>query len=140
VAAARGAAATAVALPLMFALDRYAIERLTWLGARPGDDLRLGAVGLALGASLGAWLERLALGRALGRRLPGFAPRPLHGATRALLAAVAVIPAGLAARWTAENHPSVRAVCVFGGLGAVYLALALALRLPECRKRGSIES
>jgi putative peptidoglycan lipid II flippase len=60
----------AVALPLMFWLDRYPLSAL--VGPLAGQPLRLGAVGLSTASAAGAWLELTRLRRALRRRLPGF--------------------------------------------------------------------
>jgi putative peptidoglycan lipid II flippase len=130
----RVALGTAVALPLMWKLDQFGVDRLPWTVGVGGSDLRLGALGLALGATAGAWIERIWLGRALGRRLAGFAPRRRETLLRALLALATVIPAAAVAWWLSENHPFVRAVSVFGSMGMAYLGTALALRLPEVRQ------
>jgi len=130
IAALRVAAGTLVALPLMWRLDRVGLESLPGF-VGDSEGLRLGALGLACGATVGAWIERWRLGRALAACVPRFAPGRGEALRRALLALVAVIPASAVA-WVARgNHPSVRAVLVFGTLAAVYLGGALALRLPQ---------
>lgn len=102
---------TAVGVAAMLVLDAYAvvpggIERVAAFG--PADvaarstlesTLRLGAVGLALGASVGAWVE-LAL---LRRRVRGRLGRvPLGAHVRApLLAGLALVPVALALRGVA---------------------------------------
>ena len=54
---------------LMLVLDRFSVAG-TFGVADAGQDLYLGAVGLATAASAGAWCELVLLRRALGRRLP----------------------------------------------------------------------
>lgn len=82
VAAARVAIGTAVGAGLMLVLDAWRLDatglvRVAELGLASAEDrasttslLRLGGVGLALGASLGAWIELGLLRAALRRRLP----------------------------------------------------------------------
>jgi len=102
-AAVRVAVGTAVGVTLMLVLDAYRWEvggpiRVADLGladtaARASQVSlhRLGAVGLALGASAGAWVEWWLLRRALARRAGG---RPAAaGWQRPMLAAVALVPA-----------------------------------------------
>jgi len=119
----------AVALPAMLWLDRFGVERSPFGASGLESSLRLGAVGLALGATLGAWTERWLLGRHLARRLPEHAPPP--GRTLAALASavVAAGPALLAARAAAEWHPTLRAAAVFATLAGGYGLLVLAFGL-----------
>jgi len=129
IAALRVAAGTAAALPLMWLLDERTIADLPFYEG--GGDLRLGALGLAFGATLGAWLERGLLGRTLALRIVGFAPSGKWIAGRALLALASVIPASVVGWSLRDLHPTLVATCVFGSMAAVYLGTALALRLPE---------
>ncbi len=115
---------------LMRWLDRFAVAEAAGPVAG-GSDLRLGAVGLALGAALGAWLELALLRRALGRdarplALPGAAPAGMLG-----LALLAALPAaGLA--WALAGMPVLpRGLAVVVGYALVYLGLARAFRLRE---------
>ncbi len=133
IAALRVAVGAAVAVPVMFALDRLPVGALP--GFRGDDEgLRLGAVGLALGATVGAWLERLLLGRALRRRLTDFSPAGGESARQALAALSAALPAGAVAWLLVPLHPTLRAAGVFLALGGTYLAVALALGLPDVRR------
>jgi putative peptidoglycan lipid II flippase len=130
IAASRVGVSASVALPLMLLLDRFAVSDL-----RPGGGeesaLRLGAVGLALAATLGAWVERGLLKRRLHARLEGFAPGFSQTMGRFALALLALLPA-LASAWLfAEIHPTLRALAAGGALAAAYLVLARILRLPE---------
>jgi len=128
VAAARVAIGVALGVPLMFWLDRWPVAALA-PDAGPVGELRLGALGLALGATGGAWLERLLLGRALARRLSAYAP-PRRLLAAALAAALAAVPPALwVAQAAAETHPSVRALAVFSTFATVDLGIILALRL-----------
>ncbi len=103
------------------------------LRSDPDAALRLGAVGLALAASVGAWLE-LAL---LRRRLPtSFARARVgggHGRATALSAAVAGGVA-LALRGWLDALPALLGLpVVVLAAGAVYLVTALQLGVPEAR-------
>jgi len=93
----------------------------------------LGPVGLALGASLGAWLEwsllRRKLGHKIGRVGAGIAPL-----ARMVAAAGIAAAAGHAARLAlADMHPLASAVAVAAVFGAVYLGSGIAFGLPQAR-------
>jgi len=112
-----------VAVPLMFVLDRFSVAQTMGL-APEAKLLHFGAVGLALGATVGAWVELWRLRVALRRRLPAFdVPwRGLFGMVA--LAGVAVLPA--AALWALLPAWSIVPVAglVVGTYGAAYLGLA----------------
>jgi putative peptidoglycan lipid II flippase len=96
--------------------------------------LPLGPLGLAVGASLGAWIEWALLKRALaahvGVRLGAGASPLTRMFAAALTAAAGGYAAGLALiAW----HPLLEAAGVAAVFGAIYLGLALVLRLPEAR-------
>lgn len=103
---------------LMFPLDRVGFA-----------GLRLGAMGLALAASAGAWLEYVLLRRALGRSVgphgPGTEPIVRMTFAAAVAAAVGV---GLQSALP-PAHPAIVAVETLGAFGVVYLALAAALNV-----------
>jgi putative peptidoglycan lipid II flippase len=122
-----------VAVPAMFALDRLPVSALPFFHGAD-DGLRLGSVGLALGATAGAWLERLVLGWALRRRLSHFTPAGGESARQAVAALVSVLPAAALSWLLAAVHPSIRAAGVFLVLGGTYVALGLALGLPDVRQ------
>jgi putative peptidoglycan lipid II flippase len=113
VAYARVAVSTLAGVALMLPLDRLGFS-----------GLRLGAAGLALGASLGAWLELTLLRRSLGRRLgphgPGMAPMLRFTAGAAAAAGVAVFVQGMAP----DFHPILTAAITLVPGGLVYLAIA----------------
>ena len=130
----RVAASLAIGVALMFPLDRVEV-----------DGLRLGAVGLALGASAGAWLESVLLhrrlNRALGPHRPG-AGRVRRITTAALAAAAlgitakaalgSVLPArsGLAAQLLGPESPFTWPLVAAGTatvFGVSYLAITSAL-------------
>jgi putative peptidoglycan lipid II flippase len=81
-----------------------------------------------------AWLEFILLKRALDRRI-GRVPLGTGAALRAW--AAALVAAGVAFalhRFVAIAQPILRGVVVLGVYGAVYLAAAYALGLPEARQ------
>jgi len=124
-------AAMAVALPAMFLLDRRLLADLPGLHGLDGD-LRLGALGLALAASVGAWVEWGLLSRALSRRLSHFRV-PVRERFRLLAASAAGAAAGLAvaapvfARWP----PWLTALAAGGAFLASFTVAGLALGLPS---------
>jgi len=151
----RVAVALVVAVPLMFNLDRVAVDltapagvvlaegaRLPTLAppdaalrAASENQLRLGAAGLAIGSLVGSWLEFLLLRRRVAR----LAARPrLGGGTlgRLLLAAVASMAVSpvLAGLLPDGSGSLSRLLVVGGGVGAVYLLATWLLRVPECRQ------
>ena len=91
----------------------------------------LGPIGLALGATVGAWLEWTLLHTSLVRHIGGCGA----GASRLVRmfgAALAAAVAGYAVRFAAVGfHPLLSAVLVAAAFGAVYLAAASVLGLAE---------
>jgi putative peptidoglycan lipid II flippase len=92
----------------------------------------LGPLGLALGASLGAWVEWLLLNRALAARLgrTGAGAGPL---VRMFAAAAAAGAAAYALGHRLALHPLLEAAVVAALFGGLYLIAASALRLPQAR-------
>ena len=128
----RVAVSAVIGAALMFLLDRLSVAEVVGV-ANPGDPLRLGAVGLALGSAVGAWVELWRLVRAL--RLHDAAFRlPWGGALQmAGLAGLAAVPAALV-RWLVPlgDVP----VWLYGAgvvalYGLAYLALGHLAGLPE---------
>ncbi len=122
VATARVLVSTGLAVPLMLWLDRQTLGSLLG-GAAPGETVHLGAVGLGLATSAGAWLEILVLRRALRKRLPsvlsgGVLLRP---AALAGLAALGALPV-----WALLGGAGklLTAGAVLGVYAALYLGLA----------------
>jgi putative peptidoglycan lipid II flippase len=129
-AAARVGIALALGAPLMLALDRWSVDEARALAggaltSGSGSALRLGALGLALAASVAAWVERYALLAAVRRRVPEFeAPRSesVRFGLAALVAAappLALVLGGLGTSW----HPTMRAALLLLLFGIGYLAL-----------------
>ncbi|HVS65737.1 MAG TPA: murein biosynthesis integral membrane protein MurJ [Thermoanaerobaculia bacterium] len=118
---------------LMLWLDRYSVARLT---GDPGDDaLRLGAVGLAAGSAVAAWVELGSLVAALRARgaAPAAAPK-LPWRRLALFAAVAIaasVLSGLVWLLARELPTILVAILVLPTFIASYLAIAGLLKLPE---------
>ena len=117
---------------LMFLFDRLSVFDVTGIPSE-GEPLRLGAVGLALGSAVGAWIELWRLVAALRSHDPAFR-LPWASALRMLgLAGLAAIPAALV-RWLVplEVAPvwayGIAVVAVYG-LG--YLALGHVLDFKE---------
>jgi putative peptidoglycan lipid II flippase len=132
-AAERVALSTLVALPSMWWLDRIEVSRLPWAAAGgAGRALSLGAVGLAAGASLGAWYELLRLRAALSGRLPPLGRRGdlLRQGAAALLALAVSLPAWLGAE-AAGLGPIVRGAATLLGYGLGYLGAARLLGVTQ---------
>lgn len=142
IAAVRVAVSAAVGVALMLALDAYrwdpsGVIRVAEIGALDATARaatsslhRLGAAGLALGASVGAWAEWWLLRRAVARRTT--APPRRAGATRALLAALGVplgVPLGtrLAAPLLAAEVPVAVTAAVTALPSVLLLAVAAVL-------------
>jgi putative peptidoglycan lipid II flippase len=117
---------------LMFWLDGFGLVETIGLPS-VAHRLTLAAVGLALGASCGAWVELAALRIALRRRVDGFRLPARRVLQMVGLAVLAVIPAfGL--RWVLMGGSLpvfVQAILVLGVYGGGYLALGHFLRFEE---------
>jgi putative peptidoglycan lipid II flippase len=121
IAAFRVGLSAALALPLMFLLDRVAVTDVV---AARGAALHLGAVGLALASGVGSWAELLLLRKALAESAPGpFFPWREMG-RMILLALAAAVPALLVWRMLPPMHVALQALAVVGLYGAGYLVLA----------------
>jgi putative peptidoglycan lipid II flippase len=95
------------------------------------NQLRLGAVGLALGAGVGAWLEFVLLRRVIRRR---FGPVRLGGGRlgRTLVASIPLAIVGTLMRPVVADLPGlIGGPLALVAAGAAYLLAALALGLPE---------
>lgn len=108
------------------------------LRASPDNLHRLGAVGLALGASVGALLEYLLLRRAVRRY--GAKVRQGGGRLARIAAAAAVAGgAGLLLRPLVDGlHPIVGGALALTAAGAAYLGMAGVLHLPEVAPLGAL--
>jgi putative peptidoglycan lipid II flippase len=145
IAAVRVSVAATVGVLLMLVLDAYrwgpdGLEQVAGLGladaaARASLDSlhRLGAVGLALGASAGAWVEWMLLRRAVARLAGMTAPRPRVArplaASSAILLGAALTGPLLEALPAALSDVPVALTGAIALLPAVLLFLAAALML-----------
>ncbi len=112
--------------------DRWTVPGLVGI-AQEGRPLLLGAVGLALGASVAAWVELSQLVRALKRRVPEFGLPWGRMAQMLGLAGLAAIPAALL-RWLVPAEPFpiwLYGPAVLGVYGVAYLALGHVLGFEE---------
>ena len=112
----RVAVSAGVGIALMFPADRFGFS-----------TLRLGAAGLALGSTAGAWLEYAMLRRALGRRIGPHGPGPGPVARVALAATLATAVAVAVQLLIPPAHPLVIALETLLPFGVVYLAVAALL-------------
>ena len=122
---------TVVALPAMFAFDRFGVDAIVGRSLS-GDPLFLGALGLGLGATAGAWVEISLLLRALRNPLPSASVPWRRIASMTGLAVAAGGPA--AALWwmLPPTWPAlVVAPLVVGTYAALYLGAAHALGFRE---------
>lgn len=87
----RAGVSVAVGAALMFPLDRLSM-------GTGSSAVYFGAVGLALGSALGAWIEYVLLRRALGRRIGRHGPREGRVA-RLFGAGLAAVAVGAATKW-----------------------------------------
>jgi putative peptidoglycan lipid II flippase len=120
----------AVALPLMFWLDRFPLAAVIG-GSRTREALFLGAVGLSTASAVGAWSELLRLRRALRRRLPGF-DLPWKEDGKMILCALAAALPGALVWWRLPAWP-VRGVAliVLAVYAVSYFAVAKLAGLEE---------
>ena len=117
---------------LMFWLDGYGV--IQTLDLPPvAHPLTLAAVGLAIGASCGAWVELVALRITLRRSVDGFHLQARRVFQMVGLAVLAAIPA-FGMRWILmDGGPAifVQAILVLGVYGTGYLFLGHVLRFDE---------
>lgn len=109
---------------LMFVFDQLSVTDVVGVEAE-GDPLRLGAVGLALGSAVGAWVELWRLVAALRGHEPTFRLPWAAGLRMLGLAGLAAIPAVLALVVVPSTVAPVWAygVAVIALYGLTYLAL-----------------
>ena len=120
IALARVTTAAAIALPLMWPLDRVLL-----------DGKPLGALGLSLGAGVAAWLEWGLLRRALGRKIGAVGPGPAPVCKMALAAIIASALGRGCLYLLPDWHPIPIAAIVLSVFGIVYFGMARALGLEE---------
>ncbi len=95
------------------------------------DGRTLGAVGLATGSGMAAWIEWSLLRRSLRERIGPVGARFSHLGRMFGASSIAAL-AGLGVRsLVADTHPLTQGALVFGIYGALYLALTSGMDLPE---------
>jgi putative peptidoglycan lipid II flippase len=138
IAVARVTVSALTGIGMMLVLDGIPLSRLPWLQDETG--FKMGAVGLALGSSVGAAVELILLGRALRRREAEFG-LPIANALRHLIVAIAATAPALAVWWTVATLPFVAAgPLVVGCYAATYLLIAWLAGFEEARRLISIRS
>lgn len=125
--------------PLRYAIIRVALTTvLGYFGARIaphmfGFDPRWGVAGLTISAGISSWVEFTLLQRTLRRRI-GHTGVPYSFLFRLWVAALAAAGAGRGLMLLlGARHHILLAVVVLTVYGAVFFAVAAALRLPEAR-------
>ncbi len=130
VAGVRLAASAALGTILMLVLDRFSVAG-TFAIAAAGPDLYLGAVGLAVAGSAGAWCELALLRRALVRRLPELRLPVRYIAGRFGVAAVVSVPGFALWALAPADGVAAQALLVLPVYALCYLGLAWWSRSPE---------
>lgn len=126
----RAIIALVVAIPAMFALDQLPVSQITGAGS---SMLYFGAVGLAAGSAVAAWVEWLFLGRALKRRLgEAFIPWRAVG-EMILIVMVALVPSFVLWSITQNWSPIWSGITVIALFAATYLILANLRGRPELK-------
>lgn len=129
IASVRLLASATVGYALMTRLDQYAVVDLVPTLER--QDLYFGALGLAIGSSVGAWGELMLLVYALRRRLPELRLPVATVLSRFALAVAFALPV-LGLWWlVADRHLVVQAIVVLPTYAALYLGFAAWRGLPE---------
>ncbi len=119
-----------VALPVMFLLDEIPVSGL--VGSAPTDQpLFLGAVGLAIGATVGAWIELWRLNRSLTTMVPIFNV-PWDRVRRMTATAVfATVPGVILWLVVPDWHVALKALVVMATYAFVYLGASYLQDAPE---------
>lgn len=126
----RAIIALVVAIPAMFALDQLPVSQITGAGS---SMLYFGAVGLAAGSAVAAWVEWLFLGRALKRRLgEAFIPWRAVG-EMILIVMVALVPSFVLWSITQNWSPIWSGITVTALFAATYLIIANLRGRPELK-------
>jgi putative peptidoglycan lipid II flippase len=129
IAVTRVTVSTVVAVPTMFWLDTIPLDRV--VGPLPGEPLFLGALGLSLGATVGAWVEVWRLRRALREPMPD-ATVPWPALLRMTVLALGSLAPAAGVWWTLPDwHVLLMAPIVVGSYAIVYLGAALLLEFEE---------
>jgi putative peptidoglycan lipid II flippase len=120
----RVALSAGVGIALMFPADRIGF-----------GSLRLGAAGLAAGATAGAWVEYGLLRRALARRIGPHGPGPGRAARLGLAGAAAAATGVVLQVLLPPAHPILTAAETLLPAGVVYLVVAALLGEARPRRR-----
>ncbi len=126
----RAVIALVVAIPAMFALDQLPVSQVTGAGS---STLYFGAVGLAAGSAVAAWVEWSFLGRALKRRLgAAFIPWRAVG-EMILIVMVALVPSFVLWSITQNWSPIWSGITVTALFATTYLIFANLRGRPELK-------
>ncbi len=127
----RAMIALVVAIPAMFALDQFSVSQIPGIGS---STLYFGAVGLAAGSAVAAWVEWLFLGRALKHRL-GLAFIPWRAVGEMILMVlIALIPSFTFWYVATQNlNPLWSGIIITALFAATYLILAKIRARPELK-------
>ena len=115
-----------VGAALMFPMDRYAV-----------GTVRLGAVGLAIGASLGAWIEYVLLRRGLREAVGRHGPRTGVILRVGLSGAIATASGVGVSLLLPSMHPIWAALAVLAPFGAIYLSCSRIMGLRPLQGRSA---
>lgn len=130
IAVVRVVVSTVVAVPAMLLLDGIAVGDVAGFGAE-GRTLYLGSLGLAVGATTGAWIELWRLQRSMGAMMPLFR-LPWAGVRRMIATALAAAaPAGVVWWLLPDMHIAVEALIVVSAYATGYLGASFLQRVPE---------
>jgi len=129
-AAVRAVVSVLIAIPTMFALDHYSVSLIPLVETSP---LYFGAVGLAAGSSVGAWIEWWLLQRGLRQRLQiDFVPWNAVGMM--MLFVIIALPLAFVVWYLTQGWPPLfNGVSVIGVFAGCYIALAHLRKVPELK-------
>lgn len=132
IAAARIGFSAVSAIPLMFFFDQFSVGEVALFTQEvAGDALYLGAIGLSVGGSIGAWSELLLLRRSLRKKIPSF-HFPMGPAGRMVgVAILALIPAFVVWWLVSGWNVKYTAIVVLGLYAGAYLGISYLMRSPE---------
>ena len=130
IAVVRVVVSTVVAVPAMLLLDGIAVGDVAGSNVG-GRTLYLGSLGLAVGATAGAWIELWRLQKSMGAMIPTFR-LPWAGVQRMTATALAAaVPAGAMWWLLPDMHIAVEALIVVSAYAAGYLGASFLQRAPE---------
>ena len=130
IAVVRVVVSTVVAVPTMLLLDGIAVGDVAGFAAE-GRTLYLGSLGLAVGATTGAWIELWRLQRSMGAMMPAFR-LPWTGVRRMTVTALAAAaPAGIVWWLLPDMHIAIEALIVVSVYATGYLGASFLQRAPE---------